>query len=120
MTNAPSTGEPEPQWRQPSFPSENEQKATPVDIPVASGSVLVPATPIAPPSVVETTVKTVAGVVWPVMIVLAIVGVMGWWQAIIVAIVASAVLGNVGGHLRARRKAVSRGRAIPPSDNRLR
>jgi hypothetical protein len=120
MTNAPSTGEPEPQWRQPSFPSENEPPATPVESTVASGSVILPATPTPPPSVVETVVKTVAGVVWPVMIVLAIMGVMGWWQAIIVAIVASAVLGNVGGHLRSQRKALSRGRRIPPADNRLR
>jgi hypothetical protein len=113
MTNAPSRGEPEPQWRQPSFPSENEPKATPVEGPVASGSVIVPATPMAPPSVVETTVKTVAGVVWPVMIVLALMGMIDWWPAILIAIVGSTVLGNVGGHLKSRRKALGSGRGIP-------
>lgn len=120
VTNPPPTGEPEPQWRQPSFPSENEPRPTPVEGPVASGSVIVPATTTTPPSVVETTVKTLAGLVWPVMIFLAVMGVTGWWPAILIAIVSSTVLGNVGGHLRSRRKALSRGRTIPPRDNRLR
>ena len=114
VTNAPSTGEPEPQWRQPPFSSENEPKAAPLKGPVASGSVIVPAGTTAPPSVVETAVKTVAGVVWPVMILLALMGAIGWWPAILIAIVSSTVLGNVGGHLRSRRKALGRGRTIAP------
>lgn len=115
MTHAASTGEPEPQWRQPSFPSENKPKAAPVEGTVASGSVLVPAGTTPPPSVVETAVKTVAGVVWPVMILLALMGAVGWWPAILIAIVGSTVLGNVGGHLRSRRKALGRGGRIPPA-----
>jgi len=121
VTNAPSTGEPEPQWRQPSFPSENKPKAAAVEGTVASGSVIVPAGTTAPPSVVETAVKTVAGVVWPVMILLALMGAIGWWPAILIAIVGSTVLGNVGGHLRSRRKALGRGRTIAPgTTDRLR
>ena len=89
--------------------------------PVASGSVIVPAVTTAPPSVVETAVKTVAGVVWPVMILLALMGAIGWWPAILIAIVSSTVLGNVGGHLRSRRKALGRGQRIPPANrDRLR
>ena len=110
MTDAPSTGEPEPQWRQPSFPTANEPQSAPVDGAVASGSVIVPRGGVAPPSVVETTLATVGGVVWPVMILLALMGVVGWWPAILVAIVTSTVLGNVRGHLKARRKALGRGR----------
>jgi hypothetical protein len=118
VTNAPPTGEQEPQWRQPSFPSENAPKAEPVGSRVTSGSVLVPKAVTPPPSVVETTVRTVAGVVWPVMILLAVMGVVGWWPAILIAIVGSTVLGNVGRHLRSRRKAI--GRANLPRSNRLR
>jgi hypothetical protein len=121
VTNAPSTGEPEPQWRQPSFPSENKPKAAAVEGTVASGSVIVPAGTTPPPSVVETAIKTVAGVVWPVMILLVLMGAVSWWPAILIAIVSSTVLGNVGGHLKSRRKALSRGRRIPRGDgDRLR
>lgn len=116
MTNAPSTGEPEPQWRQPSFPTENDPKAAPVEGSVASGSVIVPRGGVAPPSVVETAVATVGGVVWPVMIVLALMGTIGWWPAVLIAIVTSTVLGNVRRHLKARRKALGRGRTIAPGD----
>ncbi len=121
VTNAPSTGEPEPQWRQPSFPTENDPKAAPVEGPVASGSVIVPRRGAAPPTVAETAVATIGGLVWPVMIVLALMGAVDWWPAILIAIVTSTVLGNVRGHLKAQRKALGRGRTIPPSGrNRLR
>lgn len=70
---------------------------------------------VAPPSVTETFLGTVAGLVWPVMIVLAIMGVMGWWPAILVAIVASTVLGSTRNHLKARRRALRRG-AVSPHD----
>jgi hypothetical protein len=55
------------------------------------------------------------------MILLALMGVVGWWPAILIAIVGSTVLGNVGGHIRSRRKALGRGRRIPPANrDRLR
>jgi hypothetical protein len=116
VTNAPSAGEPEPQWQQPSFSPQSEPKPSPVEAPVAFGSVLVRRGRVAPPSVAETVFATVGGVVWPVMIVLALMGVVGWWPAILTAILASAVLGNVRGHLKARRKALGRATTIPPED----
>jgi hypothetical protein len=71
--------------------------------------------------VVETAIKTVAGVVWPVMILLVLMGAISWWPAILIAIVSSTVFGNVGGHLKSRRKALGRGRRIPRGDgDRLR
>ena len=114
VTNSPSTGEPEPQWRQPFFPTENHPKA--VEGSVASGSVIVPRGGMAPPSVVETAIATVGGVVWPVMIVLALMGAINWWPAVLIAIVTSAVLGNARRHLKARRKALGSGRTIAPGD----
>jgi len=55
------------------------------------------------------------------MILLALMGAIGWWPAILIAIVSSTVLGNVGGHLKSRRKALGRGRGIPRGDrDRLR
>jgi hypothetical protein len=126
VSNTP-TGEPEPQWRQPSFPSDNDPKAAPAEGPVASGSVLVPRGAVPPPTVMETTIATVGGVVWPVMIVLALMGAVPWWPAILIAIVTSTVLGNVRRHMKAQRKALGRGGTIPPggtttpaSRNRLR
>jgi len=106
--------EPEPQWQQPSFPSESQPASAPVEGIVTSGSSVVRRGAVPPPSVIETVVGTVAGLVWPVMIVLAIMGAVAWWPAILIAIVGSAVLGNVRGHLKARRKAIGRGQALPP------
>jgi hypothetical protein len=116
VTNAPPTGEQEPQWQQPSFSPPSEPKPAPVEAPVVFGSVLVPRGRVAPPSVAETVFATVSGVVWPVMIVLALMGVMNWWAAILTAIIASAVLGNLRGHLKARRKALGHATTISPED----
>ena len=77
---------------------------------------IVPAGVVPPPSVLETTVRTISGVVWPVMIVLALMGTVSWWPAILIAIVTTTVLGNVSGHLKARRKALTRSRRITPGD----
>ena len=115
MTNPPQTGEPEPQWQQPSFSPDDPSRPFSVEKPVVTGSVIVPRADMAPPSAVETTIATVGGLVWPVMIVLALMGAVGWWPAILIAIVTSAVLGNVRGHLKARRKALGRARRRPPN-----
>ncbi len=127
VTNQPPTAEPEPQWQQPSFSPGSEAgslgngaKPSPLPSPFASGSVIIPSTSVPPPSVAETMIATVAGVVWPVMIVLAIMGAVGWWEAILIAIVGSAVLGNVRGHLKARRKALGRAGTIPTTEDRPR
>ncbi|MBI4901560.1 MAG: hypothetical protein HY829_13945 [Actinobacteria bacterium] len=73
-----------------------------------------------PPSATETLLGTVAGLVWPVMIVLAIMGAVSWWPAILVAIIASAVLGNTRNHLKARRRALDRRAGLPGQKNGLR
>ena len=121
MTSTPPQGEQEPQWQQPSFQPENEPTVAPSENLVVSGPLIVPAEPALPPSAMETALNTIAGVIWPVMIVLAIMGMVGWWPSILIAIVTTTVLGNVGGHLKSRRKALTRGRTIPPeAPNRLR
>jgi len=124
----PPTGEPEPQWQQPSFSPENGAKPSPAEKPVVvSGSVIARRVGVAPPSVAETMIATVGGLVWPVMILLALMQAVGWWPAILVAIVTSTVLGNVRRHMKARRKALGRGtrrttapKNIPPSKDGLR
>ncbi|HET7723192.1 MAG TPA: hypothetical protein VFK68_01025 [Propionibacteriaceae bacterium] len=107
MTNAP-TGEPQPQWQQPPFTSEPAPAPEPLQGSIVPSSVVVSRGRVAPPSVAETFFGTVAGLIWPVMIVLAIMGVVGWWPAILVAIVASTVLGSTQNHLKARRRALRR------------
>ncbi len=67
-----------------------------------------------PPSVAETTLATVSGLIWPVVIVLAIAGFLSWWPAILIAIVTSVVTDNVRKHLRQRRRALG---AAPDPDN---
>lgn len=116
MTSNAPQDEQEPQWQQPSFQPDNESPVPPRVDQVVTGSVIVPAEPALPPSAMETAVNTVAGVIWPVMIVLAIMGMLQWWPAILIAIVTTTVLGNVGGHLTSRRKAAARVRMIPPTD----
>lgn len=114
MTSSPPSGEAEKEWQQPDFQPDGAPP-TSVEGPVysVSGSLIVP---YAPPSVAETVLTTFSGLVWPVMILLAIMGTIGWWPAIIVAIATSVVTDNVRRHLRARRKALSRGQARPGNE----
>ncbi len=81
--------------------------------PVGFGALMVPAAPGPAPSAAETLVGRVAGLVWPVMIMLALMGVVGWWPAVLVAIVASAVLSSTRNHLKARRRALGGAAAQP-------
>ncbi|CAL8977459.1 hypothetical protein PROP_02201 [Propionicimonas sp. T2.31MG-18] len=107
-TPPPPTGDTEPTWQQPGFDASQD---APLEGPVysASGAPLVPRPVSPPPSVTETVVTTIGGLVWPVMILLAIMGQIGWWPAMLIALVSSVVLGNVGAHLKARRRALGRG-----------
>ncbi len=110
MTTTPSGSQPEPQWQQPEFQPPPPPYGALVEGQVYSGSSphaqLVPPRASLPPSVPETVLQTVNGLVWPVMIVLAIMGVVGWWPAVIIALVSNVVLENVRRHLRARRRAL--------------
>ncbi len=116
MTSNAPQGEQEPQWQQPSFQPAPDPAPAPAGPPVTSGSLILPAGRVQPPSAVETTVRTLSGLVWPVMILLAIMGVAPFWPAILAAIVTSTVLGNVSRHLKARRKVAALPRRITPGD----
>lgn len=108
VTNPTRPDEPEPQWRQPPFePPADEASSPPV-----SGELLLPANAAPPPSLAESTLRVVAGVVWPIMIALAIFGIGGWVGNILIAIITSVVLGKVGEELRRRRKSAYR---LPPA-----
>ena len=111
MTSTPPVGEPEQQWQQPAFvPREGADDVVSGEIvPTGPSSAVAPRTVSSPPSVAESVVGTLAGLVWPIMIVTAIMGGLGWWPAIIIALVASAVLGNVRQQLKWRRKAITKG-----------
>lgn len=116
MTNPPPVGAPEPQWQQPAFGREELDAAQSAPLPVAPApqpvpavipaAELVPPEPALPPSVAETTLATVAGLIWPVVILLALTGYLSWWPAILVAIVTSVVTDNIRKHLRQRRRAL--------------
>jgi hypothetical protein len=69
-----------------------------------SGNVLVPGEQPPPPSAVETIVSTLAGLVWPVMVVIGIFTGFPFWTALIIAFITSSVLGAVKGQLRASRR----------------
>ncbi len=110
MTTTPSGGQSEPQWQQPEFQPEPPPYAAPLEGQIysgQSGQELVPRPVYPPPSVPETVIRTISGLMWPVMIVLAISGVIGWWPAIIILIATNVVLENVRRHLRAQRRAIA-------------
>jgi hypothetical protein len=104
--------EPEPQWRQPDFLPEESPEASAV-LPSASAEIV---RPTLPPSGLETTLATVSGLVWPVLILLALMGYIGFWPAIMIALITNVVAENVRRHLRQRRRAL--GRQLPADDNR--
>ncbi|MCB0912149.1 MAG: hypothetical protein KDB60_11100 [Propionibacteriaceae bacterium] len=87
------------QWQQPSFEPDAPALPDPV-----TGPTLVPATPPPPPSVMESTLRVVAGVVWPVMIGLVFLGIGNWMLNIIFAIVVSTLLQRTAGEMRNRRR----------------
>ena len=108
MTNAPRSEDAEPEWTQPPFePIEDRANAGSryVAIPGQSASsFLVPADRHDPPSVLESTINVVNGVLWPVLIGLAFLGVGSWWLNIFAAIVASSLLGGIATELKRRRR----------------
>lgn len=114
MTNPPTEQPEEQRWQQPAFTPGAEQP------PVLSGQVLVPGEQVSggrvpPQSTLETMIGVVTGLVWPVMMILGIFGPVPFWTALMVALIASSVLGAVKGQLRARRRA-----AIQPPPSPLR
>ena len=118
MTQPRQDGDAESSWQQPPFePEQHSVQPPPGELVVpdqVAGYGLVPAADRRPPSVLESTLNVVNGVLWPVLIGLAIFGVGSWILNIFVAIVASSLLGGIANELRRRRK------YLPPSDGDLR
>jgi hypothetical protein len=74
------------------------------------GQGLVPIEERLPPSVLESTLNVVNGVLWPVLIGLVFFGIGNWWPNIFIAIIASSLLGGISTELKRRRK------YLPPAD----
>ena len=121
--------EPEPQWSQPPFAPgyqepepagyQNPQPTYPAPPPLlpeaVSGAVLVPNAKIPPPGAVESILRVISGLLWPLVIAVLIFGGGSWWWGFIFAIIAGAVLKQITGELKRRR--VSSARVIvPPPD----
>lgn len=117
MTQPRQDGDAESSWQQPPFEPEQQflhPGAAGVVVPAQSaGYGLVPAEERRPPSVLESTLNVVNGVLWPVLIGLAFFGVGSWWLNIFIAIAASSLLGGIATELKRRRK------YLPPSVGEL-
>lgn len=105
MSSQPPVGDAEQRWQQPAW-DPGQQQAAPPPLPVMPFTPPVPVR-YPPPSALESTVATIAGLIWPAMILLAILGYVGWWPAMIIALVSHVVADGVRKHLRARRKALA-------------
>lgn len=122
-----SSGQPEPekgqrwtqpedqQWAQPDFAPQPESAQS---VPVVTGPILLPAgTPPPPPAALESILRLVAKLVWPVLILLAFMT-GNWWTNILIAIIASTVVDQIVRELRRRRLASFRAGIVPPQDLR--
>jgi len=99
-------------WQQPPFAATND----PNQVPVVSGHVVVPGEAPPAPSVLESTLNVVNGVIWPIAIFLGILGIGSFIGNIFMAVIASIVLGQITKELRRRRRPAELGG--PPSDLR--
>jgi hypothetical protein len=117
VTQAQQDGDAESQWQQPAFEPEVQRingPGDPVDAGQFAGQGLMPVEDRRPPSVLESTLNVVNGVLWPVLIGLVFFGVGNWWLNIFAAIVASSLLGGIATELKRRRK------YLPPAQRDLR
>lgn len=118
MTQSRQYGDAESSWQQPPFePEQQSLHPGTADVVVPgqlAGYGLVPAEERRPPSVLESTLNVVNGVLWPVLIGLVFFGIGGWVLNIFIAIVASSLLGGITTELKRRRK------YLPPSAGDLR
>ncbi|MEA4945903.1 MAG: hypothetical protein VB080_15895 [Propionicimonas sp.] len=144
MTNQSWPSEEQQQWTQPPFatapaspsatgsdpyrgaadpyqqPQAGQASWNPPD--AVSGAVLVPGQPpyraaVSQRSPAEQTVRTVARLIWPVMIVLAIFGYLPWFPAIVIAIVAGSALEGVAHDQKRRRINRTQQTRRPPEDD---
>lgn len=105
MTHAPQPRDDESQWQQPPFQPAEPSGAVPDEQPAdqeVAGQVLVPRER-RPPSVLESSLNVLNGVLWPVLLGLALFGVGNWVANVVIAIVASSLLGGISSELRRRR-----------------
>ena len=102
MTNPP-TEEPQFQWQQPKFDQPTDGVTDP--IPTVTGRIIVKNEPTPPPSRLESTVNVVAGLVWPVAILLAILGYGGFFLNVVVALIISSALKSISRDMKRRRNA---------------
>ena len=128
--------EPTPQWSQPPFASAQPVEPSPFpaspypdqpssyrpSLPDAvSGAVVVPATPVPPPSPAESTLRVISRLLAPILIAAAIFGGLPWFLAIIGIIVGGSALRQITRDMRRRRIAgAEQQRILPPSDQDLR
>jgi hypothetical protein len=104
VSSQPPVEEPEPQWQQPGFlPEERPDASPPAVVPSADVE-----RASLPPSGTETALVTLSGLVWPVLILLALMGYIGFWPAILIALITNVVAENVRKYLRQRRRALDR------------
>ena len=117
MTQPRQDGDAESQWQQPPFEPEVQRINGPgevIDPGHFAGHGLVPLEDRRPPSVLESALNVVNGVLWPVFIGLVFLGVGNWWLNIFAAIVSSSLLGGIVTELKRRRK------YLPPASGGLR
>jgi hypothetical protein len=118
VTQPRQDGDAESPWQQPPFvPEEQSAQPAPGEAVVPgqfAGQGLVPVEQRRPPSVLESTLNVANGVLWPVLLGLAFFGIGSWMLNVIVAIVASSLLGGIATELSRRRK------YLPPAEGDLR
>jgi hypothetical protein len=116
VTQPRQDGDAESSWQQPPFVPEQESAQPATGEVVVPGQFvgqgLVPAEERRPPSVLESTLNVVNGVLWPVLIGLVFFGIGNWVLNIFVAIAASSLLGGIATELKRRRK------YLPPADRK--
>ncbi len=114
MTHPSQNGDAESQWQQPPFQPSDRQ---PAEAGPDYGQLAVPEqltgrslVPQRPPSALESTLNVINGVLWPVLLGMALFGVGSWITNIVIAIIASSLLGGVSSELKRRR------RYLPPAE----
>jgi len=98
------------------------QPAVPPPLPEAlSGSVILPATSVPPPTPAESILRVVTRLLAPILIAAAIFGGLPWFLAIIGIILGGSVLRQVTRDMKRRRiAAAQQQRVLPPNDQELR
>ncbi|MGV8910668.1 MAG: hypothetical protein ACOH1Y_16955 [Propionicimonas sp.] len=126
MTQPRQSGDAESPWQQPPFDPAAGQPGRAgfgggLVVPPNSMGNLVPADR-RPPSVLESILNVVSGVVWPVFVALSLFGIgYGWVGNVFAAIVASSLLRGIATELKRRRRYLPpHAGVVPPAEGDLR